>query len=179
MCPDYVEEELEIMNENSNEQSRESCMATGIDIEDPIRILNLSPVISVNFGTTIRAVLKILNDNHIGCVTVTDNNANTIGIFTERDILRKIAGKGLDFDKETIDNYMTQNPEMLSENDPIAFALNKMSDGSYRHIPITRNREVRFMLSVKDIVDQIAFTYRKKILNLPPDLKQQISEYGG
>ena len=74
---------------------------------------------------------------------------------------------------------MTKDPETLSEEDPIAFALNKMSDGSYRHIPITKNGVVRFMLSVKDIVDEIAFINRKRVLNLPPDLKQKTSEYGG
>jgi CBS domain-containing protein len=108
-----------------------------------------------------------------------NNSDETIGIFTERDLLRRVAGRGLDFSKEIIDDYMTKNPETLSEEDPIAFALNKMSDGGYRHVPITRNGKVKFMLSVRDIVDQISITYRKKVLNLPPDPRQQTTQYGG
>lgn len=176
MAPDYIDEEENIIEENSRENNQ---IEKGIEIEDPIKSLNLSPVISVQVGTTIRNVIKTLNENHIGCVTIKDSKGKTIGIFTERDILRKIAGRGMDFDQEIVDSFMTPNPELLSEEDPIAFALNKMSAGSYRHIPITRNKEVKFMLSVKDIVDQIALTYRQKVLNLPPDLKQQVSEYGG
>lgn len=179
MPPDNIDDELDIMEENLKDQGDSQNIESGIRIEDPIKTLDLNPVISVKTGTSIRNVINVLNQNHIGCVTVVDQNSQTIGIFTERDILRKIAGKGLDFDKEVVDSFMTRNPETLSENDPVAFALNKMSDGSYRHIPITRNKEVRFMLSVKDIVDQIAQAYRKKVLNLPPDLKQQVSEYGG
>ena len=79
-----------------------------------------------------------------------------------------------------IKDFMTRNPQMLSEEDPIAFALNRMSDGSYRHIPVTKNGEVRYMLSVKDIVDQISLAYRDKVLNLPIELKQDSSsQYGG
>ncbi len=176
MTSEYIEEELQIMDEASCPFT--DAIASGVDIEDPIRMLNLAPVISVASGTSLEDVIDLLNAKHIGSVTIIDSNKETIGIFTERDILRKIIGKVTDLSKEKIDDYMTTHPEVLSENDPIAFALNRMSGGGYRHIPITRNREVCFMLSVKDIVDEIAKTYRKRVLNLPPDLHQKTSEYG-
>ncbi len=177
MTSESIEEEMKIMSEDT--LSTNGNIAAGIDIEDPIRVLHLDHVISVKTGTSLKTVIETLNSNHIGCVTVVDSLGATVGIFTERDILRKIITKNLDLSKESIDNYMTANPEVLSENDPIAFALNRMSGGGFRHIPISRNGEVKFMLSIKDIVDQIAITYRKKVLNLPPDLKQQTSQYGG
>lgn len=177
MSADYIEEELRIMEED---QQSPANVAAGIDIDDPISSLNLVPIESVTTGTSLADVVELLNRKNMGCVTVTDTKGdNTIGIFTERDILRKIVIKGLDLKKEIIDNYMTKSPELLTEDDPIAFALNRMSDGGYRHIPITRGGKVQFMLSVKDIVDQIALTYRKKILNLPPNLRQTTSQYGG
>ena len=172
---DYLEEEMRIMNENS--ESAE--ISGGIDVEDPISSLELHKVVAVKAGTSLADVIKMLNDNGFGATTVEDDAGNTVGIFTERDVLRRVIARDLDLSKEIIDDYMTKKPETLSENDPIAFALNRMSDGSYRHIPITRNDKVMFMLSVKDIVDEIAFTYRKRVLNLPPDLKQQTSQYGG
>lgn len=173
---DYIEEDLERMQEVDNTDGN---MASGIDIQDPIRTLNLANVITVNSGSSMKDVIELLNDKRIGCVTILDDSSETVGIFTERDVLTRVINKDHDLAKVKIDDFMTKNPEVLSENDPIAFALNRMSDGSYRHIPITRNGKVKFMLSVKDIVDEIAFTYRKKVLNLPPDLKQQTSEYGG
>lgn len=179
MSSDYVEEELEIIEERISASKVSRDIAAGIDIEDPIRIINLSPVISVKSGTSLRKVVDLLNEKRIGCVTITNEKGDTVGIFTERDILRKVTGRGLDFHKEVVDNYMTLNPEVLSEDDPIAFALNRMADGGFRHIPITRNKEVKFMLSIKDIVDEIARVYRKRVLNLPPDLRQETSQYGG
>ena len=176
MTSESIEEELKIMTEDTISNGN---VAAGIDIEDPIKVLHLDHVISVNSGASLKDVIDVLNKNHIGCVTVIDRSGITVGIFTERDILRKVIAQNLDLTKEPVDKYMTPNPEVLSENDPIAFALNRMSGGGFRHIPITRNNEVKFMLSIKDIVDQIAITYRKKVLNLPPDLQQQTSQYGG
>ena len=177
MTSESIEEELKIMTEESTASN--GNITAGIDIEDPIKILQLDHVISVNCKTSLKDVVDILNKNHIGCVTIVDNSGATVGIFTERDILRKVIALNLDLAAETVDKYMTPNPETLSENDPIAFALNRMSSGGFRHIPITRNDEVKFMLSIKDIVDQISIAHRKNVLNLPPDLKQQTSQYGG
>lgn len=173
--PDYIDEELERMQEDNGSNP----ISSAINIDDPIKVFDLENVISVPSGSSLKEVIEVLNSKQIGCVTIVDAKENTIGIFTERDALRKVIGKVKDLEKETVDKYMTQNPESLSENDPIAYALNKMSDGGYRHVPITRNGKVKFMLSIRDIVDQISITYRKKVLNLPPNPKQEITQYGG
>tara|TARA_B100001989_G_scaffold191974_1_gene140833 strand:+ start:46 stop:570 length:525 start_codon:yes stop_codon:yes gene_type:complete len=172
---DYLDEESQIMDENSSSSGE----ITNFNIDDPISSLELNQVITVKSGASLHEVITMLNENRIGATIVLDDKEQAVGIFTERDVLRRVIAKDIDLKKEKIDDYMTKAPETLSENDPIAFALNKMSDGSYRHIPITRNDKVKFMLSVKDIVDEIAFIYRKRVLNLPPDLKQQTSQYGG
>ena len=173
---DYEEEALQRMDERG---TGTAAVATAVDVEDPIRVLDLESVIAIKSGANLKDVINTLNDKHIGCVTVLNADDETIGIFTERDVLRKIVGNNLDLTKEIVDNYMTKGPDVLSENDPIAFALNKMSDGGYRHVPITRNGKVKFMLSIRDIVDLISTTFRKKVMNLPPDPKQQTTQYGG
>ncbi|MCE2929317.1 MAG: CBS domain-containing protein [Candidatus Caenarcaniphilales bacterium] len=177
MSSEYLDEEFQIMDEASS--GDRDVIESGINIEDPIRTLNLAPVVSVNSGMSLKEVIRLLKDKNFGCVTIIDKNQNTIGIFTERDVLKKVIDTNVNLEKALVDDYMTPNPQTLSENDPIAFALNRMAAGSYRHIPITRNGQVRFMLSVKNIVEEIAFAYRKKVMNLPPNLQQEISEYGG
>jgi len=176
MTSDYEEEALQRLGEGN---SGAAALATAVDVEDPIRVLDLEQVISVKSGSNLQDVINILNEKHIGCVTVLNADGDTIGIFTERDVLRKVVGRGLDFSKEIVDKYMTRDPDILSENDPIAYALNKMSDGGYRHVPITRAGKVKFMLSIRDIVDLISITHRKKVLNLPPNPKQETTQYGG
>lgn len=174
---DNIDEELEIMQE---QMEAEHSISNGINIEDPIKTLNLSELVHINQNASLKETIDLLNGENIGCLLITDDSENPVGIFTERDILKRVCSKGgIELHKEKVKDFMTPNPEMLSEDDPIAFALNRMSDGSYRHIPVMHGEKVKWMLSVKDIVDQISFTYRKNVLNLPPNLRQTVSEYGG
>lgn len=176
---DFAEEEMHIMEERKEEEAHHA-LSSGIDIEDPIKTLNIFPVISANQDLTLKETIDILLSRNVGCVSVTDSNENTVGIFTERDLLRRVIGKGVDVSAALLKDYMTPDPEVLSEDDPISYALNRMSDGSYRHIPITHKGKVKYMLSIKDIVDHVSFTYRKSVLNLPPKLDQAPSaDVGG
>lgn len=176
---DFIEEESEIMDEMYSADEQEHSMSKAISIEDPIKALNIVPVLTINENASLHETISFLIEKKIGCLVVNNDKDETVGIFTERDILRKMLSNNLDFKKEIIKDYMTPNPEVLDENDPIAFALNRMSDGSYRHIPITHKGKVKYMLSVKDVVDHIAFIYRKNVLNLPPNLNQNASQVGG
>ena len=63
---------------------------------------------------------------------------------------------------------MTSNPESLRPTDSIAYALNKMSLGDYRHIPLVNSaREPVGIVSVKDIVTYLVRFFPKSIMNLP------------
>ena len=76
---------------------------------------------------------------------------------------------------------MTQRPDALFLTDPIAYALNRMAAGGYRHVPLIdeNHRPVGF-LSVRDIVDHMADYYSDEILNLPPSPHaRQLSAEGG
>jgi signal-transduction protein with cAMP-binding, CBS, and nucleotidyltransferase domain len=180
MVSDYIDEELKIMEElNSGEQ--ELPLSAAINIHDPIKTLNLDYIHFIDADASLFEAMQFMAEQNKGCITIQDENKKICGIFTERDILRRVMLRTeLDTKQAKIKDFMTKNPKTLDENDPIAFALNRMSDGSYRHIPITRNGSPRFMLSIKDIVDQISITYRDKVLNLPPSLKyESSSQYGG
>ena len=57
------------------------------------------------------------------------------GIFSERDALLRIAHRYDATSSRPIADFMTLDPETLDADAPIAFALNRMSSGDYRHIP--------------------------------------------
>ena len=110
-------------------------MGDAVKIQDPISSLMLEPPITVELGTSMKNTLKIMQRDKKNCVLITDSD-KLIGILTERDILLKITGKGFDLDLVSIDEFMTRNPETLSPEDPLAYALNKMYIGGFRHVPI-------------------------------------------
>lgn len=138
---------------------------------EPIKNLNRrAGRISVSPGMTIGETARIMKEHRIGCVLV-EEEGRLLGIFTERDILTKLVGTGYDPAKVQVDSVMTKNPETLTPEDPIAFAVQRMSVGGYRHLPLvdaTTGRPVG-ILSVKDIVDYLADYFPQEVLNIPPE----------
>ena len=76
---------------------------------------------------------------------------------------------GFDLDVVTVDEFMTESPEYLSPEDPLAYALNKMHVGGFRHVPIVNDSlEPIGLISISDIISTIADYFSREIINLPP-----------
>jgi predicted transcriptional regulator len=75
----------------------------------------------------------------------------------------------LDFEKEVVDNFMTPNPEYLEMEDAVAYALNRMVVSGFRHVPIVDdNKKSVGVVSLVNIVQQVATALGEEIFNLPP-----------
>ena len=76
---------------------------------------------------------------------------------------------------------MTLNPDVLHQNDAIGFALNKMIEGGYRHIPIiNKSGKPVGIISMQDIINHLGEYFYEDITNLPPTpLRKQIQREGG
>ena len=143
-------------------------IAKAVNIKDPISSLNLPYPIIFEQGTSINHALKALQGKEKNC-TLIIKNEKLSGILTERDILLKITGKGYDLDTMTVDEIMTPDPEFLTSEDPIAYALNKMHIGGFRHVPIVDDSIIPIgLISVSDIISTIADYFSREIINLPP-----------
>ena len=97
------------------------------------------------------------------------DNHKLIGILTERDILLKVTGNSFDLNLVTVDEIMTENPDTLSPENPLAYALNKMHVGGFRHVPIVDDdRKPVGLVSISNIISTIADYFSREIINLPP-----------
>jgi len=124
---------------------------------------------SVPRGASIGEATRAMRETRTGCVLVEDGGA-LVGILTERDILNKLVGTGYDPAATPVDGVMTRNPETLRPEDPIAFALQRMSVGGYRHIPLVDEQgHAVGVLSVKDVVDFLVEQFPREVLNIPPE----------
>jgi CBS domain-containing protein len=95
-------------------------------------------------------VLRLNQDGH-HCAIVLDGE-KIAGIFTERDVLNKLAHRFEAAAGEPVSDYMTPQPATLQADDPVAFGLNRMMIGGYRHIPIVREGKLAGVVSVRDIL---------------------------
>lgn len=160
-----LDDELQQMEEREQEAP---ALVTAVHLDDPIGSLDLQPLVVVNPSTTLLEAVQLLDEHNIGCLLV-EQNGVLQGIFTERDVIRRVVGKGYDHGTITVGEHMTPEPDTLQMDDPIAFALNFMFEHGYRHVPIVDegNKPVAFV-SIRDIVNHLAVYYQKEILNLPP-----------
>ena len=177
---DEAQEELNIIEERV--RSKEPNLEFAISINEPLEKTFYREPVTVFSDTTISEIINHFISKDVGCVLVVEKNTNKlIGIFTERDVIRKLINKGFDFSKETVNKHMTKNPDALFLSDPIAYALNRMAAGGYRHIPLVDENHCPVgFLSVRDIVEHLADYYSNEVLNLPPSLhaKQRLKEGG-
>jgi len=138
-------------------------------IHEPISSLTLKDPITVPLDGTLADAVRTLQQGHVGCVLVVDGNGGLAGIFTERDLLTKVAGQAHVWAKEPISVFMTSAPETLRPEDPIAWALNYMHLGGYRHVPLLDEvGHLVGVVSVRDIVEHIVELFPSAVLNLPP-----------
>lgn len=136
-------------------------------LTEPIRGLEFREPICVQSDTAVRDATTAMNDARVGCVLVMEGD-RLIGIFTERDILKKVVGQ-LDLDS-LIGEIMTPNPETVGMDDGIAYALNKMHTGGYRHIPVLdRQGRPVGVVSMRDVVRFIVSLFPAAVLNVPPE----------
>ncbi len=166
---EHIDDEMDIMNEGGS--STKSQVSQAIHLEDQISTINLRKPITITGETSIAECLQLMQEERIGCLLITEDD-KLVGIFTERDIIRRIVGKNLSHDEIDVQDYMTPDPDILKVDAPLAFALNYMVLGGYRHVPIVdEDSKPLACLSIKDIVKHIGNYYFSEIANLPPTPK--------
>lgn len=105
--------------------------------------------------TAVSEVIKKMKEAGLGCALVVDQG-KLVGIFTERDLLNKLTGKAAQTQSTAVRELMSPNPEFLRDTDSVATALNKMSMGRYRHIPVRKADGSFGVTSIKHVLKYIA-----------------------
>ncbi len=91
------------------------------------------PLIASKNITVGEAVQK-LHDLDVGLLALVDDSGKLSGVFTEGDVLRKIAGNLSELQTAPITNYMTPNVTTLKADNTLAHAIHLMSINKFRHI---------------------------------------------
>ena len=124
--------------------------------EDRIKTLNPINAISVTEDTTLNAAVQTMRAKKIGCLLVTDPHGKLCGIFTERDVVNKVAGVVEDLAAHTVSQFMTPRPETVQADQLLASALQSMMVGDFRYLPLVdeKGRPTK-ILSSRDIISYL------------------------
>ena len=174
---DELDDEFEKIYGKESESGNK--IAKAIKLTDNISNIGIKKAILKDKDASLQSVIESMQSSHSSCILITSYNKIT-GIFTERDVITKIVARNIDLENEKICDYMTNNPETLQSDDSLAFALNKMTEGGFRHVPIlhSKSKDI-FVISMQDIINSIGDFYFDDIVNLPPKPPRGSSEREG
>jgi len=108
---------------------------------------------SVPLDATAERAIQLMLDRHVGAVAVVDEKQRVAGIFTERDVLRRLSLSGRDPRTTPIRDVMTTPVEMATRATTPGEALATMVDRHYRHLPIVEDDgRLLGMLSIRNVL---------------------------
>lgn len=122
---------------------------------DPVGSIGPRAPITLPPEATVGQAMRVMLDQDIGAVLVVDGHGELLGIFSERDLLTKVAGLVEDYSARPVSELMTRRAETVGDGDSLAFALHKMDCGGYRHLPALRDGALVGMVSVRDLLRHI------------------------
>jgi CBS domain-containing protein len=110
------------------------------------KVLKLPP------ETLVRKAAQRMANKNVGAVMVVKNRC-LVGIFTERDIAFRVVALGLDAQVTRLADVMTPSPDTVDPEKPFGYALMKMHDGGFRHLPVIENGKVVGIVSARNAMD--------------------------
>lgn len=98
---------------------------------------------------TVDEAVKKMCEHKVSSLLIMQKN-KLIGIFTERDLLRKVVAEKLDSGKTKISKVMTENVFTIESSRTLCHALYLMKTHGFRHIPVMHDGKVLGVVSARD-----------------------------
>ncbi|MCF8260152.1 MAG: CBS domain-containing protein [Melioribacteraceae bacterium] len=107
----------------------------------------------VKTGSTIKEVVDYMAGKNIGLVPVLNDESKLVGVFSERDLVRRVIAKGEDISSLIVDDIMTKELILGTMDESYEECLQKMKKARIRHIIVAENGELKGVLSIRDLLE--------------------------
>jgi CBS domain-containing protein len=129
----------------------------------PIRgIVRDQRLVTAGRQLPVREAARLMAREKVGALLVIESD-RLLGIFTERDALYRVLAAGLDADRTTIGEVMTEHPTTVSPDRPLAHALCMMYDNGFRHLPVVEGGRVIGIVSARDALGGDLLEFEKEL----------------
>ena len=133
-------------------------------LSNQVKEIMTTQLASARITETISRVVEIMVTADVGRVIVTDADV-PVGIFTEKDVLKRVANQGMNLQQTSIREVMTSPIQAVAEETHILDALGRMYQGNFRHLLVRGRRG-----TIVGIVSM------RRILKIAVELGQGLSE---
>lgn len=96
------------------------------------------------------AAVEQMNRRNIGALLVMDGE-RSLGIFTERDVLTRVIGKGRDPGRTPVGEVMTRSVISIGPETTVKEAMSVITEKRCRHLPVMAGGRLLGMISAGDL----------------------------
>lgn len=122
-------------------------------------------VFSVSSTVTISEAVAEMNRQRVGCMLVIDDD-HLAGVFTERDVLKRVVGAGVDPTRTRVADVMTANVITISPDATVEETMVIFTEKRCRHLPVLDHGRLIGTISIGDITRWMADSHRAEAEHL-------------
>jgi CBS domain-containing protein len=100
---------------------------------------------------TVLAVAKAMVDRNIGAVPVLREGL-LVGIFSERDLMKRVVAEGRDPRVTLLYEVMTEDPVTVPPTEQPNACMHLMRRHGFRHLPVCEGQQLRGIISLRDLL---------------------------
>ncbi|MCX8170976.1 MAG: CBS domain-containing protein [Candidatus Bathyarchaeota archaeon] len=126
----------------------------GLEIRSKLLVKDVmtSPVITVMEDSRADEAAKLMRDNNIGCVIVSNKDGKPIGIITERDLVIRVVAEDIQPSKVTAKEIMSTPLITIDADKTISEAAREMNRHDIRRLAVMYKGQLVGIISSKDIL---------------------------
>lgn len=109
-------------------------------------------VVSMPPEVTVFEAAQTMTRHKIGSVVILDGG-QLVGIFTERDLLNRVASQGLDPKRTALKQVMSTNVCTIDVSDTLENGFDKMQETRCRRLPISEDGIIIGMVTMRDMLE--------------------------
>lgn len=102
-------------------------------------------------GQTVLETVRAMVERNIGAVPVL-HDGRLVGIFSERDLMKRVVAENLDARSTCLAEVMTQNPLSIGMNEDLNRCMALMRENNFRHLPVCHEGQLIGVVSLRDLL---------------------------
>jgi signal transduction histidine kinase len=123
-------------------------------------------VFTIESAATLAAAVKLLAERGIGALVVTNTDGRTVGIISERDIVRALDERGTAVLGSPVAETMSREVVSCTDTATLDEIMELMTQGKLRHVPVTERESLAGMVSIGDVVKARLEETENKLMNV-------------
>ncbi|MCC7366203.1 MAG: CBS domain-containing protein [Dehalococcoidia bacterium] len=121
-------------------------------------------------AATVQEAVRLMNERGVGALLVMDRD-RLAGIFTERDVLRRIVGAGQSAAAARVSGVMTATVATIDTQTRVQDAMELMTNERFRHLPVLEDGKVVGIISIGDLLRWVSMHQKEQIERMAEYIK--------